>query len=106
MKPPIQNNTPSRVGVTFISTHGFWLLTASSELFVSFLDFPQFRSVSSSKLKHVAQLHPGILHWPDLKIEISIKHVRCFPLESTKPRPTTRSRRQAQTRSDGLRDRE
>ncbi|HMS82875.1 MAG TPA: DUF2442 domain-containing protein [Nitrospira sp.] len=95
MKPLILGNNLSRVDVTFISTHGFWLLTNSNELFVSFLDFPQFRTASSSRLKRVARLNPDILYWPDLDIEIPIKHVRSFPLESTRPRPTRRSRRQA-----------
>jgi hypothetical protein len=90
MKPLIQGNSLSPVDVTLISAHGFWLLTNSSELFVSFVDFPQFRTATSSKLRHVAQLHPDILYWPDLGIEISVKRVRCFPLDSVKPNPTTR----------------
>jgi len=99
MKALIQSKTFSRAEVTHISTHGLWLLTNNSELFVSFIDFPQFRNVSSIKLKHVVQLHSDILYWPDLNIEIPVKHTRCFPLVSAKPCPTKRSCRQAETRS-------
>ncbi|MDH4154136.1 MAG: DUF2442 domain-containing protein [Nitrospira sp.] len=99
MKTLIPSKTLSRVEVTYISTHGLWLLTNSSELFVSFADFPQFRNISSIKLKHVAQLHSDILYWPDLNIEIPVKRIRCFPLVSAKPYPTRRSARQAKTRS-------
>ncbi len=99
MKTLIQSKTLSKVGVTLISRHGLWLLTNNSELFVSFIDFPQFRNVPSIKLKHVAQLHSDILYWPDLNIEIPLKRVRCFPLTCVKPHPPRRSGRQAKTRS-------
>ncbi len=99
MKPLIQGNPFSRVDVTHISTHGLWLLTNSRELFVSFVDFPQFQTTSSSKLKHVIQLHSGCLYWPDLGVEIPVKRVRCFPLVSAKPRPILRAGRPTHPRS-------
>ncbi|HRI37273.1 MAG TPA: DUF2442 domain-containing protein [Nitrospira sp.] len=99
MKPLIQRKTDSKVNVTLISTHGLWLLTNNSELFVSFLEFPQFRSASSVKLKHVVQLHSDILYWPDLNTEIPVKRVRCFPLTFAKPHPSRQSIRRAKTRS-------
>ncbi|MFO0698387.1 MAG: DUF2442 domain-containing protein [Nitrospira sp.] len=99
MKPRIHGNNLSRVEVTHISPYGLWLLTNSSEFFVSFIDFPQFRTASSSKLKHVAQLHREILYWPDLDIQIPVNRVRCFPLGSVKPRPPRCSGRQTKTRS-------
>ena len=62
MKLLIQSQNLSRVDVTHVSTHGLWLLTNNHELFVSFIDFPQFRTAVSSKLKHVTQLHSDILY--------------------------------------------
>ena len=99
MKTPIQDECFPRVDVTHISTYGIWLLTHNNEIFVSFNDFPQLRTAISSKLKHVAQLHPDTLYWPDLDTEIPIKHVRYFPLVSPKPRSAVRSRRQTKMRS-------
>ncbi len=99
MKPLSPNKVLSKLDVTLITRHGLWLLTTSRELFVSFIDFPQFRNVPSIKLKHVAQLHSDILYWPDLNVEIPVKYVRCFPLVSPKPHPSRRSGRQAKTRS-------
>lgn len=99
MKPLSPNKVLSIVDVTLISRHGLWLLTSNSELFVSFVDFPQFQNVPPLHLKHVAQLHSDILYWPDLHIEIPVKQVRCFPLTGAKPHPPSRSRRQTKTRS-------
>lgn len=98
MKATIQDDRFPRVHVTHISTYGIWLLTHNNEIFVSFNEFPQLRTAISSKLKHVAQLHPDTLYWPSLKIEVLIKQVRCFPLLSMKPRLTLRSSRQGKTR--------
>jgi hypothetical protein len=99
MKPISPNRVLSKVEVTLITRHGLWLLTTNRELFVSFIEFPQFRNVPSIKLKHVAQLHSDILYWPDLHIEIPVKHVRCFPLTCVKPHPPRRSGRQTKARS-------
>lgn len=99
MRTLIQGKTLPRVEVTHISTHGLWLLTDNSELFVSLSEFPQFRNVSSIKLTHVTHLHSDMLYWPDLNIEIPVKRVRCFPLVSTKLHRPRRSGRQTKPRS-------
>jgi hypothetical protein len=99
MKTLIPSRIHSRAQVTHISTHGLWLLTNRSELFVSFTDFPQVRNVSSIKLKYVLQLHSDSLYWPDLNLEIPLKRVRSFPLISTKPHQLRRSGRRAKPRS-------
>ncbi len=99
MQPLIQSETDSKVNVTFVSTHGLWLLTNNSELFVSFLEFPQLRAASSIKLNHVVRLRSDILYWPDLNIEIPVKLARCFPLTFVKPHPSRRSARRTKTRS-------
>ncbi|MBS0149343.1 MAG: hypothetical protein JSR31_00275 [Nitrospira sp.] len=99
MKALTHGKKRPRVEVTHISTHGLWLLTDSSELFVSFIDFPRFRTIFSSQLKHVTQLHPDVLFWPMLDIEIPVRRMRCFPLTSAKPHPPRRSVQRAKTRS-------
>lgn len=99
MKTLSQGKTLSRVEVTHISTYGLWLLTDSSELFVSFIDFPSFRKISSIKLTHVVQLHSDMLYWPDLNIEIPVKGLRCFPLASAELHRARRSGRQTKPRA-------
>ena len=99
MQPLIQSETDSKVNITLVSTHGLWLLTNNSELFVSFLEFPQLRTASSIKLNHVVRLRSDILYWPDLNIEIPVKLARYFPLTFVKPHPSRRSARRTKTRS-------
>ena len=83
----IRSATPgaitSATEVTNVSAHGFWLLLASEELFVSFADFPWFKDAPIAKLTNVAQPHPGHLYWPDLDIDLSVASIRdpaSFPL--------------------------
>lgn len=99
MQPLIQSETDSKVNITLVSTHGLWLLTNNSELFVSFLEFPQLRTASSIKLNHVVQLHSDILYWPDLNLEIPVKLARCYPLTFVKLHPSRRSARRTKARS-------
>ena len=85
------------VEVTHISKHGIWLVSRNHELFISFKEFPSFQDASVRKLMNVEQPTPNHLHWPDLGIDLAIESVRCFPLTSHPPRPTTRSGQQAKT---------
>ena len=51
----IRNACKSTSGaeVTNISRHGFWLLVADEELFVSFKEFPWFKDASVSEILNV-----------------------------------------------------
>ena len=95
MKSIIHRKDISGVEVTNISKHGLWLLTRDHEFFISFKEFPWFQDASVRKLMNVEQSTPTCLHWPDLRIDLAVESVRCFPLISTPSRPTTRSTRQA-----------
>lgn len=75
----------SEVEVTHISKHGFWLLLNNKTLFLSFQDFPWFRTAPVSSILNVQLLQADHLYWPDLDIDLaveSIKHPQQFPLVS------------------------
>jgi hypothetical protein len=73
------------VEVTNVSTHGFWLLLGTEELFVPFSQFPWFKDAPIAKLVHVQRPQQHHLYWPDLGIDLaveSIRHPEKFPLVS------------------------
>jgi hypothetical protein len=79
----------SKVEVTNISKHGFWLLLGERELFLPFEEFPWFRDAPIAKLLNVELPHARHLYWPDLDVDLaveSIEHPERFPLVS-KMRP-------------------
>lgn len=73
------------VEVTNVSTHGFWLMLGSEELFVPFAQFPWFKDAPIAKLTNVERPQQHHLYWPDLDIDLaveSIRHPEQFPLLS------------------------
>jgi hypothetical protein len=87
--------------VTNISGHGFWLLVADEELFVSFKEFPWFKDASVSEILNVEWPQPHHLYWPDLDVDVaveSIRHPEKFPLISKGLRLKKRTSRHAAVR--------
>ena len=75
----------SEVEVVNISQHGFWILLEGREFFLSFSDFPWFRSATIESILRVEIPHAGHLYWPALDIDLtveSIEHPERFPLVS------------------------
>ena len=73
----------SRVEISNISKHGFWILLANEELFVPFQEFPWFKKAHISEILNVEWPQPYHLYWPDLDIDLlvdSIKYPQKFPL--------------------------
>jgi hypothetical protein len=69
--------------ITYLSEHGFWLLTSDGERFLSFANFPWFRDAPVSHILKVEQPSPGHFRWPDLDIDLSLSIIRNpdrFPL--------------------------
>ena len=80
---PLGKNT-SPVEVTNISIHGIWLLTAGTELFLSYSDFPWFKEVPVAKIVNVEEPTPGHYYWPDLDVDLTterIEHPERYPLK-------------------------
>ena len=96
MKSATLGKNTSEAEVTNISRHGFWLLLANEELFVSFKEFPWFKNASVAELLNVQWPHPHHLYWPDLDLDLaveSIRHPKKFPLVSKKFRQKIGPRR-------------
>jgi len=73
------------VEVTNVSTHGFWVMLGTEELFVPFAQFPWFKDAPIAKLANVERPQQHHLYWPDLDIDLaveSIRHPEKFPLVS------------------------
>lgn len=76
-------NNISAVEITHISKNGFWLLLGEEELFLSFHEFPWFKTASVEKILHVEWPQPNHVYWPDLDIDLAVESIRSpssFPL--------------------------
>jgi len=85
MKSAAHGASISVVEVTNISTHGFWLLLGTEELFLPFEKFPWFRDATVGQITRVELPSDHHLYWPDLDIDLavdSIRHPEQFPLMS------------------------
>ena len=85
MKSATPGGSTSVVEVTQISTHGFWLLLPTGEVFLPFETFPWFREAAIGQIQNVTLLHGQHLYWPDLDVDIavdSIHHPELYPLSS------------------------
>jgi hypothetical protein len=85
MKSATLGPSTSRVEVTNVSPHGFWLFLRERELFVPFRDFPWFKDASIGAITNVELPSPHHLCWPDLDVDLaveSIEHPEKFPLVS------------------------
>lgn len=75
----------SDVEVTNVSMHGFWLLMGDRERYLSFDDFPWFRSATIDDLGKVELASPGHLRWPTLDIDLAVESIdspAAYPLIS------------------------
>ncbi len=74
----------SKVEVTHIDKHGFWIFAEEKEYFLSFSEFPWFKSAKISEINNLLFLHGHHLHWPDLDIDLEldcIKNPAKYPLK-------------------------
>jgi hypothetical protein len=61
----------SEAEVTNISKNGIWILVADEEFFLSYEDYPWFKSASVEDALNVQLLSPTHLYWPELDLDIS-----------------------------------
>lgn len=76
-------NSISPVEVTHISSYGVWLLTHDEELFMSYDDFPWFKSQQIKSVINVEEQSRGHFYWPDIDVDLTleiIRHPEHFPL--------------------------
>ena len=72
MKSGPPGRDTSRVEVTNVSPHGFWLFVGEQELFVSFKDFPWFEHASIRQIARVELPSAHQLYWPELDIDLAV----------------------------------
>ncbi len=85
MKSAAPGRSTSRVEVTNVSPHGFWLFIGDEELFVSFKEFPWFKEAPNAEITRVELPSDRHLYWPDLDVDLaveSITHPERYPLVS------------------------
>ena len=65
-------NNILKTEVTNVSSFGIWLLTSSNkEFFLSFEDYPWFKSKPIEQIFNIEEFVPGHFHWPDLDVDLS-----------------------------------
>jgi hypothetical protein len=75
MKSKRRGKGTSEVEVTQISIGGIWLLIDDKEFFLPFEKFPRFRNATVGSIHNVELVDNGGLHWPDLKIDLSVASI-------------------------------
>jgi hypothetical protein len=65
----------SSVEVLNVSPHGFWLLVAEREYFLSYEDFPWFRDATIGQLFKVELLHQDHLYWAELDVDLDLDRI-------------------------------
>lgn len=76
MKSKTAGKDTSQVEVLNISKNGFWLLADQEEHFLSFDDFPWFRSASVSQILNVENPTPNHFFWPDIDVDLEIESIK------------------------------
>lgn len=88
MKSAAHGRSTSRVEVTNVSSHGFWLLLGDQELFAPFKEFPWFRDASIGEITRVELPSAHHLYWPDLDVDLAVEsltHPDRYPMVSRMP---------------------
>ena len=78
-------NSISAVEITNISAHGIWILTHEKELFMSYEDFPWFKSQPVEAIFNLEEQSPGHFYWPDIDVDLTegiIEFPDLFPLKA------------------------
>lgn len=73
----------SRVEITNISEHGFWMLLGGAEYFLPFEKYPWFKNANVSSIANVKLSHGRHLYWPDLDVDLTteiLAHPERYPL--------------------------
>jgi hypothetical protein len=75
MKSKLGGKGTLAVEVTQISISGIWLLIDDEEFFLPFEKFPLFRNATVGAIHNVQLVSERGLHWPDLKINLSVESI-------------------------------
>jgi len=73
----------SKLEVTNISEHGFWLYFSGREYFLSFKEYPWFKNAKISAIIDVKVFHNHHFYWPQLDVDLTteiISNPALYPL--------------------------
>jgi hypothetical protein len=85
MRSVKRGRSTSKVEVTNISQHGFWLLMGGKEYFMPFEKFPWFRNACIEDITDVKVQKDRFLYWERLDIDLSLDIIQkpdSYPLVS------------------------
>ncbi len=72
MKSVKRGKNTSKLEVTNISQHGFWILLSGKEYFLTYEKFPWFKKATVADLTNIELLHKTHLYWPALDVDLSV----------------------------------
>lgn len=75
----------NKAEVTNISSHGIWLFHDKKEYFLSYNDFPWFKSATIEEILNVETTSKTYFYWPDLDVDLSLDSIKSpedYPLIS------------------------
>ena len=61
----------SKVEITNISEHGFWIFCRERKYFLPFEQFPWFKNATIQQISDLRLLHGQHLYWPELDVDLS-----------------------------------
>ena len=73
----------TKTEVTNISSFGIWILTNDKEYFISYKDYPVFKTATIKQIAEVSTDFSGNLHWEELDADIeleSLENPENYPL--------------------------
>jgi len=73
MKSLKNGKSTSKIEITNISQHGFWIFIDKKEYFLPFKKYPWFKDAKISAILNVKISHGHHLYWPDLDVDLSTK---------------------------------
>lgn len=62
--------------VTSINPHGFWLQFADEELYLPFVEFPDFEHATVAQICRVECVSATRLYWPALDLDLALDSIR------------------------------
>ncbi len=73
MRSPKHGMSTSKLEVTSISEHGFWLFHDGREYFLDYVHFPWFKKATVEQICNIELTHGEHLYWPDLDVDLTFE---------------------------------
>ncbi len=73
MRSPKHGTSTSKLEVTSISEHGFWLFHDGTEYFLDYVHFPWFKKATVEQICNIELTNSTHLYWPDLDVDLTLE---------------------------------